>query len=299
MRNAIHILLFISALICCASCGNNYQGVEKLGTVEYYPKFLWNSEGITYVERILTMNWSPDAKADANCYAEYAFVDLNQNVIPTSILEVIIDGNISANNRFKVGSNQDQVNFKFRFKPGSKEGKHQGYLMLVNHNLDRQSGIDIKDQNNVSALQWQLEYEEGWNPLATVLFWICVAILFGLVLWLTILQRYFYPRFRAINKTMIIPNQAPISIHFRGARMVVIDKDRHKQSWWNKLWTGKIIYKQHPAITSPIILKPTSKGSKISFKAANPSNYTCAPNPIALQPSRVTDILNKQQITIQ
>lgn len=297
MKNAIHILLISAALICLTSCKKNYQSVEELGTVEYYPKFLWKGEGITYVERTLTMNWNSDAKADPNCYAEYAFVDLVQNVIPTSVLEVIIDGKESDNNKFKVSSKQDQVSFKFRFKPGTKEGKHQGYLMLVNHNIHRQSGNDVKDQGNVAALQWQIKYEEGWNPLAKCLFGLGLIILVGLILWFTILQCNFYPRFRAINKTVIIPNQAPIIVRCKGYREIVLSNTGKKQGVWDKLIKGPILYKVSPAFDEPIRFKPTHKGKKILVVGTN--SYKCIPNPIdGNRPAVLENISNKQKITI-
>ena len=97
---------------------------------------------------------------------------------------------------------------------------------------------------------------------------------------------------------IIIPNQAPISIHFKGARMVVIDKVKHKQSYWNRLWTGKIIYKQNPAITAPITFKPTNKGKKILF-VADRNSYQCVPNQIGgMQPANIADIKNKQNLII-
>ena len=135
------------------------------------------------------------------------------------------------------------------------------------------------------------------NPFIVWIWWICLTLIFITIIWFTVLQRLLYPRFRAIKKTLLIPNQSPIVIRMKGVRLVVIDNTTHKQSWWNSLWTGKVIYKQHPSIVSPIILKPTDKGRKI-LVALNPMDYTCTPNPIDMRPAIIEDRINKKQIQI-
>ena len=135
------------------------------------------------------------------------------------------------------------------------------------------------------------------NPFIVWIWWICLTLIFITTIWFTVLQRMLYPRFRAITKTIVIPDQAPIVIRFKGARLVVIDSTQHKQSWWNKLWTGRIIYKQNSSITSPVTLKPTSKGKKVLF-IADAANYTCSPNPIDLRPAIIDDKVNYQQLRI-
>lgn len=135
------------------------------------------------------------------------------------------------------------------------------------------------------------------NPFIVWMWWMFLTLIFITTIWFTVLQRLLFPRFRAIKKTLVIPNQAPIAIRLKGVRLVVIDNTTHEQSWWNRLWTGKIIYKQHTSITSPITLKPTAKGKKILF-VANIAHYTCNPNPIDLHPAIIEDRIYKKQIQI-
>ena len=86
--------------------------------------------------------------------------------------------------------------------------------------------------------------------------WLLTAIVFVLILWYVFLQKQFYPRFKAVNKTIIIPNQAPIILRLKGYREAVISSNPSKQSLLDKWIKGSILYKDSPGITSPIRLKP-------------------------------------------
>lgn len=135
------------------------------------------------------------------------------------------------------------------------------------------------------------------NPFVYYLIAFVITCLFVAVLWFVFLQKQFYPRFRAINKTIIIPNQAPISIRFKGARGIILDNVKHEQNIWDKIVKGPVIYKVIPNLTAPIKLSPTENGRKILFRAPITS-YICSPNPIDIQPSIVTDLINNQSFTI-
>jgi hypothetical protein len=112
-----------------------------------------------------------------------------------------------------------------------------------------------------------------------------------------LLRPVFYPRFGSIQKTFFIPNQSPLTIKFKGARQVVISSTPPKsQSFWNRFWTGKFVYKTHPAFTSPIILKPSKR--KILVKA-NSSQYHIMPNPMpGIGQATITDIQNRITINV-
>lgn len=135
------------------------------------------------------------------------------------------------------------------------------------------------------------------NPFVYYLIALFTLLAFVAVLWFVFLQKQFYPRFRNIKKTIIIPNQAPIVIHFKGARMVVLDSARHKQSLVDKLIKGRVVYISIPSIKSQIQLTPTSSGRFVLFISRH-LHYVCHPNPIGIAPSTVSDDTNKKQFDI-
>ena len=276
---------------------NKGKKIEKLGEVVYYPKFWWSQEKSEELSTVLQLQPSDDAAAN-NCYVEFEFVDKDGKIIPTSELRIKVDDVLLDRNRFTANCNKDTYTIKFEYTPKVKGGKHQGYLRLVSHNIDRCGNHDLSSCNDcIDVLCWQINYVKKMNPLAKIILWCSILIFAAFVAWILFFKPLFYPRFRAIKKTLVIPNQAPIVIRFKGARLVVIDSTRHKQSWWNRFWTGKIIYKQNHSITSPITLKPTANGKKVLF-VANTAHYTCNPNPIDMHPATIIDRINNQQITI-
>ena len=136
------------------------------------------------------------------------------------------------------------------------------------------------------------------NPFVYYMIWLLTTIVFVLVLWYVFLQKQFYPRFKAINKTIIIPNQSPIIIRFKGYREVVISPNAGTQSLLDKWIKGPILYKVSSGINSPIKLKPIGKGKDI-IVAANPTHYICIPNPIkGFAPAKIKDIHNNHIINV-
>lgn len=292
MKNLI-ILLFIC--IFFASCKDESV---NLGTVEYYPAFLWEDANISPVTKTMDCDFSLDAQNDAESFAEFQFVDNYDKPIPMSEMQVKVDGVVAEHNIFRVYSKTDSVKLEFTFSPEAKIGKHQGYLRLINHKLDRFESQQLSNGQKVDAFQWTLHYDRGMNPLKIWALSLLAALIVVSLFLKYVFFRMRYPRFRAINKMMIIPNQAPIALKFKGKRMIVIDNQHHKQSLWNKFWTGEIQYIQNPYITTKIVLKPVRRGKQIMF-ISNATNYVCTPNPISMQPSTVRDITNRSTIFIQ
>ena len=287
------ILLFLCIFL------NSCKGDDvDFGTVEYYPPFPLVEANITPVEKTMDCDFSLDAQNDANSFAEFQFVDNDGKPIQTSEMQVKVDGVAAKNNIFRVNSNTKSVKLEFTFSPDAKSGKHQGYLRLINHKLERLGSQQLTNGQKTDVLQWTLNYDKSMNPLAFALMWIGIIFLGAVFLWLAFLKRKFYPQFRAINKMMIIPNQTPISLKFKGKRMIVMDNQHHKQSMWNRFWTGEIQYIQHPSITTKITLKPVKGGKQIIF-VSKATNYMCTPNPVGLPPSTVRDIINQLSIIIQ
>lgn len=278
-----------------SSCENKSV---SFGSVEYYPDFWWVNSNITPVKKTLEFDFSQDAKNDDSSFAEFQFVDNDGKSIPTSEMQVKVDGVTADNNTFRVYSNTDSAKLEFTFSPDAKAGKHQGYLKLINHKLDRLDSQQLTAGQKVDVFQWTLNYDRRMNPLAKVLMWILIVVFSLALLWIFVVRRFVFPTFRAIRKTLIMPNQAPVVIQFKGARMVVLDSAKHNQSFWNKFWTGKIIFKQVPSLKAPITFKPRAKGKKILFISKSTS-YTCSPNPIDLRPSTIKDMICNQQFTIQ
>ena len=282
-------------LIFLSSCKKDES--VSFGTVEYYPAFLWVDSNITPVKKTFDFDFSQDAK-DHNSFAEFQFVDNDGNPISTNIMQVTIDGKQIEDNRFKISSDVTSKELTFTFSPKAKKGKHQGYLKLISHKLDRLDSQPLTNNQQVDAFQWTLNYDTGMNPLAKVLLLIVVVIAVLLVLWFACFKPIFYPRFGSIQKTFNFPGMAPLIIKFKSARMVVVASSHpKKQSAWNRFWTGKILYKTHPAFSAPIAFKP-SKGRKI-LSIVQVGTYQVMPNPMpGIGAATIIDIKNNLKINV-
>ena len=275
MKKYVYIIASIF-LICLSSCKKD-EGVT-FGTVEYYPSFLWVDSKTTPVTKTFDFDFSQDAK-DYDSYAEFQFVDNEGKAISTDVMQIVIDGKECPNNRFRIESDVTQKRLTFKFCPNAEEGKHQGYLKLVGHQLDRLDSQPLAANQQVEAFQWTLNYDKRMNPLAKVMMWIGIAMLSMLIIWSIIFRPIFYPRFGTIQKTFNVPGMAPLIVRFKGSRMVVLAASHpQKQTAWNRFWTGKIIYMTHPAFITPIVFKP-SKGHHVLSRFQT-GTYQVMPNPM-------------------
>lgn len=294
MKKYVYIIASIF-LICLSSCKKD-EGVT-FGTVEYYPSFLWVDSKTTPVTKTFDFDFSQDAK-DYDSYAEFQFVDNEGKAISTDVMQIVIDGKECSNNRFRIESDVTQKRLTFKFCPNAEEGKHQGYLKLVGHQLDRLDSQPLAANQQVEAFQWTLNYDKRMNPLAKILMWIVIGIVVLVAVWQVCFRPIFYPRFGSIQKTFNIPGMAPLIVRFKGARMVVVAASHpKKQSAWNRFWTGKIIYKTHPAFVTPIIFKP-SRGRRILAKI-QVGTYQVMPNPMpGIGSATIFDIKKNLKINV-
>ena len=79
--------------------------------------------------------------------------------------------------------------------------------------------------------------------------------------------------------------------------VVVAASHPKKQSAWNRLWTGKIVYKTHPAFVSPITFKPSS-GRRVLAKVQT-GTYQVMPNPMpGIGAATIIDISKNLKINV-
>lgn len=294
MKYSIYIFLLFSILLF-VSCDDNSV---PFGKVEYYPSFLWSNSNITPVKKTFEFEFSQDAQDDSESYAEFQFVDNDGKPISTNVMQVSDGGETLPNNKIRVNSNVKSKELTFTFSPSAANRKYQGYLKLVNHNLDRIESQQLQPGDEYDVLQWTLYYDKLMNPLAKTLMWIGIIILTLLIIWHGLLKSVFYPRFGSIQKIFNVPGMAPLIVNFKKARLVVVAASHQKkQSRWNRFWTGEIIYKTHPAFSSPIIFKPC--GGRQVLAIVQLGTYQVLPNPMpGIGTATIIDIKKNLKINV-
>lgn len=280
-------ILLLAFVMLFSSCGDD-KSVVSLGDVEYYPRFLFCDSSITPLKKTFDLEFSKDAKLDRNCYAEFQFVDNNGNPVSTKVMQVSMDGKVLKDNKFRVTSADTEKQFTFTFSPDAKNGKHQGYLKLISHNLDRLDAQQLTVGQQVDALQWTIHYKKAMNPLAKVLMWLGILLLAALALWFLIIRWMVYDYIKVGSIRITEPYYSQRRI--KGARQVVFTNKATKQGWLNRLFTGKIIYEINPVWTSPVIFEASSKG-EVKMKSNN--KYSIDPFDFKLRKQEEYTLINE------
>lgn len=270
-------IIFLVLICVVTSCTSESV---SLGTVEYYPSFLWVNAKTTPVVKKMLFDFSEDAKDDPEVFAEFQFADNEGIPIDTETMIVSVDGKVLANNSFRISKDENEKEVIFSFTPEAREGKHQGYLKLINHKLDRIDSQPLKLGQSADVFQWTLEYNKVMNPLAKVLMWICIFIIIALLFWFLILKPIKYPRFPKFRKMVLVKKAgivtAQFSVNFEGARCVVFANQKQRQGILNKIFTGRIDTIVNPVFEDPITFIPRRQRKAM----AKGRGYLINPNPI-------------------
>lgn len=249
------IIALVAIMACSCKDKNN---TTDLGTVEYYPSFLWVDDSVSPIKKTVNFDFSQDAKNDKQCFAELQFVDNDGEPISTDVMQVFIDGKQIDDNKFMVASGVEAKELEFVFTPEAESGKYQFYMKLVNHNLDRIDDTMLSSGDTAEVLQLTLKYDKSMNPLAKVLMWIMIVILALIVIWIVMIKPVKYPAIKA-KSLMITGDGMYINERIKGCRMVVISGRKRRQGVLSRIFTGKIIYVENNKFTADIRIEKASK----------------------------------------
>jgi hypothetical protein len=253
-----YILLFVVCLLL-VDCDNDKPEYD-FGEASYTPGFLWLNSETHFIDKTIKLDFSDEAKKTKS-KAELEFVDENGHPLSASEYIIFIDGKKLSKPDFHVNASQSDVKMKISCTPGTKYGKKLGSLFLKSgHSLDRINDTSVEGGKSVEIGKWQFDYVHKMNPLAKGFMWFAI-IFFGFILfWLLILKPIFYPRFGNIQKLMVDPGQSTQMVRFKGYRLVILCSKNKPQSFFDKIFKGKINYIINPNFINPIILKPKKNG---------------------------------------
>ena len=244
-------------------------------TLQYEPFAGLTKESVPAGTNI-KVHFSDQAKVEnSSAVMKVYFVDKegNQTLSASSQnLKLYING--EERDQYLLTPKAQDVTITILGEENTKGGTYYGRIELL------PSSLDNCNVNGVSEVfKWRFEYTHKWHPLKVALTWLLILLTAAFLLWMLVLKRMFYPTFGGIQKTLSIPEHAPLVIKFKGARKVIIhSRQIKKQSAWNRFWTGKILYKLHPVFDTPLILQPSSRHRILAKSSSGAYNIT--PNPI-------------------
>lgn len=260
------------------------------GTLKTYSRFIFYPEK-SYDEASIDLGALFNDQAKAKNASMYFTVNIPKDIYGKCEL-FFNEKEIS--NSFELLSNADGSILTIRIPHIANEGKY--YIELKGNGSNLESvNAELSSSYNTTIY---VEHIIGWNPLKLGLTCLLGIFISAILIWMILLKPLFYPRFGSIQKTFNTPGMAPLIVKFKGAKMVVVSASvQKKQSVWNRLLTGKIIYKIHPAFTTPIIFKPI-RGRRVLARFPSGS-YQVAPNPMpGVGAATITDIRRNIKINV-
>lgn len=264
---------------------------KDIGDASYYGSFLISKENNTPAVSNIGISFSEQAVEEGSSAAmKIYFVDKKGKKCIQDF-KICVNGNELKGDTFMLTPEMTEITLSIIGLPDTKGGKYYGRIELIPSNLDNCS---INGDSGI--FKWKIDFKQKWNPIKLTLTLLVLLLIAASLLWMIVLKPMLYPRFGSVQKTFIVSGMAPLVVKFKGARAVVVSATpQKKQSGLNKFWTGKILYKIHPAFTIPIIFKP-SRGRRILARV-QPGSYQVWPNPISeVGTAKIVDI--KKNITI-
>lgn len=271
---------------------------KDFGNASYYDSFLISKASNKPAESTFDINFSEQAKKEGSYAAmKIYFVDKKgeEKLSPASQnLTIFINGDELKGDSVRLTPEMSDMTISILGQPATKKGSYYGRIELVPSNLD-----DYSINGAPEVFKWKFSFDHKWNPLKKGLFCFILILLAAFFLWMILLKERVYPTFKNIQKTFMIPGAAPVIINFKGAREVVVAGSHpKKQSGWNRFWTGKILYKTHPAFESPITFRPAAKRRKVYAKF-EAGAYRVSPNPIpGVGVANIIDIRKNRTINV-
>lgn len=260
----IYLFIFSFIVLFFISCNEEKLPIEKLGEVKYYDSFWPCPADTTSLTKTFIFDFNADAKAKGvKAFAEFAFVDLEGNPVPTKELRIESDGKILDQNRFKVSAVQPEASLKFTYLPTAKSGTHQGMLRLVSSGgIERICSSEIIAGQQLDLFKWDIKFIKSWNPLALGLFWLILIILFIFIVWFLFIRPQVVKTLKIFNINVIEPYFASIPVN--GSRKVVFTSRPQKQGIMNRIIMGKIIFEINSAWEHEWNLEPFGNGVMIT-----------------------------------
>lgn len=248
------------------------------GKASYCEPFLMSKESKTSVSVNIGVAFSEQAqKEHSSAVMKVFLVDKKgENVIAPSSqnLRILADGKeLSEDGTVELTPDVTNVVLSIEGSSKTESSKYYGRIELVPSNLEN-STINGTSE----AFRWHFRFEHKMNPFMVSMIWLLGIVLACLLIWFICLRPVFYKKFGSLRKSLIIKGYSPLTIKFKGARQVVLSatKPQKTQSLLNRIFTGKIIYKVHPAFTKPIVLKPGVKRNILVMA----KDYRVSPNPM-------------------
>jgi len=238
-----------------------------IGKATWYDRFLfWGASNPDTLSVDLNTAFNDEAKNDGSS-VELQIIDPDGN----KDYQLFYHGQKVENGKITLRSNDNTSSIlSIVFNPKAKEGKR--YLSIK---ATKKQELDNINEQPVEQYQLSLrsKYVVNWNPLKTILTWLCILILTALLLWFLLVKHFMYPTIKVT--TILISDPYFAKVNVKGKRRVVFTNKKMEQSLLSRIFTGKILYKKHDIWTSPLAFEAGAK--KKTLRVMRTTDYVFDP----------------------
>lgn len=126
------------------------------------------------------------------------------------------------------------------FDSDAREGKRHFTVALRKAN--ELEIINGEAADELQGIAFRTEYHTGWNPLATALVCVAIALALAALLWFGLLRNRIYPKFKRMTLQLEGPGSYYLSKKLRGYRKVVFSDRKMSQSAAGRIFKGKVLF---------------------------------------------------------
>ena len=261
----IFCIALVAVLSSCRGDDDNIRVTNSIdfGKVSYYKPFVFCKKEIHPLEKTLVFDFNEEAKKD-NSFVELTLTDRNTGkAVEQESVTMLINGEEIRNNKVKISPSllnaANEITFGFLFHPNTPSGNQQWLLKVTDSSLDRVDNIHLETQNDPAVVLISAGFSKRINPLLLGLY-IFLAILVGLFLcWVIAIRHIMYPRFKIAAITVMEPYYEMYKP--RLCYKIIFTNRVEKQNFFQKLFTGEILYAVNEVWTEKWELVPKNKNT--------------------------------------
>lgn len=227
----------------------------SMGKATWYDSFLfWGASDPDTLSVDLKAVFNDEAKKDGSA-VQLSIADSDGG----NDFQLLYNGQPVENGLIILRSNENTPSIlSIIFNPNAKEGAR--YL-----SIKAKAKEELDKINDEPVEQYQLslraKYAVNWNPLKTILMWLCILILAALLLWLLMVRRFVYPSIGV--RTIQITDPYFSKVNVKGKRRVVFTNKNMKQSLLSRIFTGEILYKKNEIWTTPLAFEAGTRNKTL------------------------------------
>ena len=265
------ILAAICPLMILASCGKKAEDPNaptRWGKENYYDKFLWKKHVPDTLYRTIEFDFNQDAKSFMDKPLRLGLFKKTDSgkMLPVteSEMEVFLDGRKCPHNIIDVQAGTDQLKVGIAFKPKAENKVHHWFFRAVDDGgLERINDMDpgTYQADNASLMEIEVDKHKVMNPLAVGTGLTLLFLLALLLIWLLVLKPVFFPTFRVGKIQVSDPVPYNTLKRIRGYRKMILTNKPAKQGFFDRVFTGRILYEVNDLWTSEVVIEPKDRNS--------------------------------------